>query len=255
MKHIAYIIFLLSEIALSAQPGYMGKKISLSYQFEATPFFSFMTIGNTLSSLENEGDDDFWMKIVQGHHAAVGLVLNRKTELIGRIGVRTMTYRYFTFHDANYNYYESKVPTFIANEVMIDFGFRHYFKDHIAPTGSYHQLTIGQSTASVADKSKEIKFRTDGYDFFEDEATVYQEQIQVTRFSYGIGTKKIITNGFFCSVDFDIHFTLSAPEKYYRPKGDSSYQVPVEDYSLACLTQNFSTYKRYTLLFGLGILL
>jgi hypothetical protein len=251
-KFVVFCLLMSLLLAANAQPGYLGKKLSISYEFEATPFLFRSTNLPLSTKYSNTEDTNPFVTLAIGHHINLGYVLNRKSELIVNFGYRPIKYDYLEFNNSEYGYYSSISPDFLCKEYSLSLGLRHFFRNQISPIGSYHQITIGQSSVRVAEPDSEITVADADGDLHGLNTT--DANLETIRISYGLGIKKIIASKIFISMEANLHFNLT-PLESYKKVDNGTLQVSESEYSKTCLTYNFTYYSRYTLAFGLGIIL
>lgn len=239
MKYPLSIFLIFCSSVFMAQPGYMGKKFSISYAFEPTPFVTKWTRieeGRARTTQITEQKRAF--HVVLGHHAQFGLVLNRKTEFLGHLGFRKLEYFSATDTWTSINY------VYDAYEFSGDIGLRHYFGNSIAPVGGFHQFTIGGVAGRISNQ-------------FEDPIPV-----SVYHFSYGLGAKRILFRNVFFQTEFNLNFNVASSSDFAIKAGTRAidpYLSYYTDYihlaSEIITAQNLVAYNRYNLKFGIGMVL
>ncbi|MFM9986213.1 MAG: hypothetical protein ACKVOK_13325 [Flavobacteriales bacterium] len=233
MKYLITASFLFLSTLIFAQPGYLGKKLSIGYNFEATPFLTTFT--HVFEGTSTSSDSNPIVKMVLGHHIQASYCLNRKSEILANFGVRKLDY-FFAVGD-----YTDTQYVYDALELSADIGIRHYFKHFVAPVGTYHQVTFGGVQGNLLDTEEK------------------GEPVTIYRLSYGIGLKKIIDGRVFFQTEFDINFKVGSTSEYTENLLDADGVDPSDGTGAKrheiFVAQNLSSYKRYNLKFGIGIIL
>jgi hypothetical protein len=251
-KYCSIILVILTSIKLSGQPGYLGQKTSIGFQYECSPY------DHRFSPVFETGfvDENFF-RIVRGYHLSYARVLNRRFEAIAGVGARFRNYMGQYIEVKTYNssgYLESADESYKTNEYHIDLGIRRYFKGKVAPLGWYQQITCGWLTARYKDDADFIPIRYSR----QNNATLHNapvttREISSMRCSYGIGFKRMINNTIFFMSEFDINILLKRFDFYYY--GLSVSNINSSNYQKYNFEQNFNVFGRYNLYFGIGILL
>jgi hypothetical protein len=245
-----------------AQSGYLGRRISVGYSFEFFPYLGKLILPETYGSSSRYDDQPFiiWST---GHHVNGGLVLNRKLELLADVGLRRLKYRHQSVEfrdDHTDDAWQADALSDIVNETSAEIGLRYYFKEFVAPVGIYHQATFG--VLNVALDKKISEFSGHYYDFAGRPTATRMipvgdvQELKVKRLNYGIGVKKILTGNVYLNLETNIHFIFGAPSRYYRKSSFEPYSnVPVDEYGQYYQNYSFSTFKRFDIKFGIGLLL
>lgn len=274
MKKLCLLAIAFALVAtVMAQPGYMGKKISLGLNYGTYPYFTKNTAVIEMSgfstTFDTESDKTF--KWNNGLHLTAGIVLSRKVEfLLGGTFAKNIYYnRKFTLYedmddpdfDDGFVRFIPDDPEFQARTLGGLIGCRHYFGAYVAPIGVYHHVT-GEllSYRFVEDKLPGKAYETE-YDGGVQPKTRYDLDVsgskaQAFRISYGLGVKSVITGNIFFNFESNFHFYLNdwgrASNDFFP---DSGYKQSGEAYGTDVLQINAFSYKRIDLRFGLGVML
>lgn len=254
MKKIGLLIvvFILSQTVARAQPGFMGKKFSFGYSFEALPYFNILNEKEVARG--NNGDfKSAPFEIVTGHHLNLGATVSRRLELIAYAGVRNREIDHFPFDMLTINGEQVEVVASKGvkmRETFYDFGFRRYFKKYVAPVGFYHQFIFGQVNLQYTDDTAPIKVKAyssntttissvdplefKGYKFF--------------RMTYGIGIKRMMNKFIFLNAEGNVHFNIKDMQNY------DTYSGQKNKYLGALIESNFNYRRRFDFKLGLGVL-
>jgi hypothetical protein len=249
-----YIIILLTlhSIDSLAQPGYLGNKTSIAFQYEYTPYLSIQTNGYRGSTYLND------VIFVKGFNLSYGHVINRRTEFIARWGVRFRDYLSLTFENSypSSRYISMVDDSYRVNEFNFDIGFRRYFKGYVAPLGWYTQINLGMVSARYVDNKKYLQTReviSSPYSFALYQSPITIDKLRTTRLSFGLGFKKMLGKKLFMMSEIDVNMILQEPNSAFGRNG--SGLVSAGSYQRYSFSQNFSLFKRQNLYIGIGILL
>ena len=149
MKNLLLIIVFFIETSIClAQPGYLGKKLSLSYNLNGSPLFSGV-------SYSYKGEEESLFKLDYNLIQSVRLdkIYSRKHSYGFQFGYfRTGLY------DVNFNY--NQVALFKLHSFQYGMNFRKYFDEDgcLAPFGGYSEFGFGVHQQFVYDSYLEDYF-------------------------------------------------------------------------------------------------
>ena len=176
-------------------------------------------------------------------------------------GIRKMNYNHQPVYlESDYGYLEwhPKALTFPATELYGDLLLRYYFKNFIAPIGTYQQFGFGIASGTI-DKSV-TQFDGSYYDYSLGGyvAVIKVEDVtpvKIKRLSYGLGIMRTLAGNIYLNFETNVHFAIEHPEKYYRKEMANINGLNESNYDQAVLNLNFSSYQRFDIKLGIGVLL
>lgn len=252
MKRNLFAILLIGlSLKLFSQPGYMGKKYSVGYNFEVFPSLGLFNEKRDVP--ENE------LVFTTGHHFNVSAVVGRKSELIFDYGIITpkiFCHAIQLYKEDSWGNLEpvqfNPIEKFVkAKEQVFQLYYRYYYQDYIAPVGNFMQFGIGYLTANYHSDVKAIvgdNSYGDNYFGFEERVV---NRIPVTdvpdrkylRFTYGFGMKRILFENVFISTACNLNLLVGSGNDFTRKDiGMGDFEAEkVEHY-----------YKNEVLLLGVG---
>ncbi len=243
------ILFSLSSVNSHAQPGYLGKKTTLAFQFECTPYYP-RPGSNFLGNFFTQ-KDFLWLA---GYHFKYARVISRKHELIGGAGVRFRNYKaqYFTGSGSPTGYIAQVEKSLDVNEYFFDMGVRRFFNDNIAPFGWYQQFKVGWVTARYRDDANyiSIKYIPSGSSTLQ--VPITTRDLSLFRLSYGLGLKTMLSKSLFFLTEFDLNLPLK-PTKLKETEIKRS-KINASNYQDINFYENFNLFHGHNLYFGIGIL-
>lgn len=275
MKQIlAITLAAFASLSAYSQAGYLGKKFSVGYNYEFTPWVSLTTRVNEYEYLSKNSSypsfNEKFMVYIKGHNFNLGYTANRRLELFFNYGFRSMNYYAQSFSyevsndDPDYSDYQY---TFIPDDFELrgketswDFGFRKYFEGYVAPVGVYQQFTFGQSTGRFDKAENTIKGTSLDYSDNKTDIKIKVAdglKVSSVRASYGLGIKRPLSNLIYFCFESNFHLPLTKLDHIKRSVWESEYQkeISLSNYDEALLNLNFASYRMFDVKFGLGIML
>jgi hypothetical protein len=140
LKYIL-ILWILLSIKTFGQPGYLGKKTSLGFNFECSPYSLKLIQG-----IRETFVDDKYFRLVKSYNLNYARVINRRFEFVSSVGLGFRSYvgqRVFDRSTGDLEYFVPLVESYKVNEYKFDAGFKRYFRGKIAPIGWYQQFVLG----------------------------------------------------------------------------------------------------------------
>jgi hypothetical protein len=254
MKKIIIIFFFTIPMLSWSQPGYMGKKFSVGYEFELMPWLCSLTRTKEYFHKSGNSFDEFskenTIQWVTGHHLNANYVTSRKHEVFVNSSMRQMTYYWNSTKIDGYGNFSPFVPSISALETYIDIGVRYYPSDFIAPIGLYHQFSYGFCNVMLDSKVKSVDGLSFG-DIFTNVA-VTDAKYKTHRLNYGFGVKRIIAGPVFLNADVNFHIPLQTSENRKLSKTGAS--VEYKDFALHNILINYNSYKLIDMRMGIGVL-
>lgn len=227
---VILLCFVLLVSKAFAQPGYMGHKISLGYNFEIFPSFGF------LSDRRSEHPQNRTV-FTTGHHYNASLVVSRRLELVADYGIRIAKMfchdQFFTIQEDEWNYnsiyFQPKEYFVKGREQIMQLSLRFYRDGYIAPIGTFFQCSLGYLTANYHPDVKSLI----GYNEVYDGNSTKHERVSIplnnvedrkyVRMSYGIGNKKVLFSTVFLTTSCNMNILMGMGNKVKEELSSTYY--------------------------------
>jgi hypothetical protein len=244
MKQLLFLLIISLPLCGYSQPGYLGNKISVAYNFEATPIPAKLYAYNYYGEPGSGYPPGLFFQT--GHSIVAGYTTSRKIEFFG-----SFSFRNFKCYMSNALMSQSpRTKSMLAHQSTFELGFCRYLKSYIAPVGSYYKMSLGFLQANYDKSEKDIRFNN----VDSENATVQNNfpVLQIPQFSFGIGLKKPITNRLFVQLDAQMNILLTAlTNKGYI----IDYTFSEKNYFDECLQRSFNMIKVFNTRIGIGFFL
>lgn len=226
-KIVAGLILSLGVISLpsKAQPGYLGKKITLNYSLELTPVPSFVTRKvderESIMSFANSGyssgifnEEEKFMNMVFGHYLQGSYTISRKSSLVANVGYRMrtiyLTKLFYQMPDLSPTLQVSHIQYPLdAHEWVMDVSYRSFYRDFIAPVGIFWQVGFGSSTMAYQTKD-DILVLGEDYGSYNLPIEVTPRKYTAMRLGVGLGLVKPLSDILFLTASTDVYIPLTS---------------------------------------------
>ncbi|MFT4537443.1 MAG: hypothetical protein ACI9P5_004828, partial [Saprospiraceae bacterium] len=217
---IFLIICCIQDNLHSQVPGYMGDRLSVAIGAQGMPNYN----GRILPQLEGIGrrpDDVKSFRVNTGLSLDLSYCVSRKTSLVLALHRKSnLKYVPSVYMESNGDSFEdifytdetySKIVT-----TKISLGVRIFRKDAIAPVGIYNEWGLSINLAKLdedvtlyhAEYADEENFLNNNIYVYNDIDKVLTKSVILPLIYYGIGKKKMYSNGLFLDLNFRLHFPL-----------------------------------------------
>ena len=205
---ISFLLLFFSAIGFAQSPGYLGKKIGVSYNFNFFPFTNRMFFPKTYQA---------WT-FANKHEINLCLTTSRKTTFNFSY---SLIYQNYPFVNRDNRSAEGDFDTNVGKGTyrfepdtakhkiaaqFFDVALRIYVSKFVAPVGTYHQLRVGYVLYGLASKENFItgdlyEYGNSGYYGYSGSPTYENVKLyarvpwyKAVRLSYGLGNMKPIFN-------------------------------------------------------------
>ncbi|MDQ3109730.1 MAG: hypothetical protein M3R17_07525 [Bacteroidota bacterium] len=240
MRKLLFTLFVFAAglQTISAQvPGYQGKRLSVGYNassfFYLTDFSGGITdvIGSTRLSYKSE--------------VAVNYTISRKVTMGFSYYRAKQEYIFKNGELENYGYFFPKKGVADCNLSIYELHFQFFRKNFVAPTGLYHQVSVGIVKYGLATADNKLTvYSGNGFSVdLDGPASPYT----CAKLGYAIGKTNPIGHNFYINTTFGVNFFRGGDSPLFR-----NTSLNTQNYILANFNKGLRTHNLFEIKIGLG---
>lgn len=197
------IIFLITTVAYSQTPGYMGKRFALSYGFYFSPaIVGANAQGKTMLGRDNSKSESGSFAFNTLHQLGIEYVLKNRVS----VGFATTYYR--TMYDNSYKLDYNNIPTGNYDITGMNYAlyFKFYRKTALAPYGKYFMIGATLNTTKSTYNPAYMKTQIQSPYPFENDFGYTTQKYKMPDLVIGWGKNRILYNRVI--IDYGINLQL-----------------------------------------------